>query len=233
MTTLPHSIPTNLTDLDHRTMASQLTDMIRLDIIRGVLKPNTKLRLSSLAERYGCGVIPIREALSRLSTGGFVQIVDQRGFKVAPVHPKELMDVLSLRIKLESMALRSSIGLGDIAWEEQIVASHHRLSRYCAVNESGELDADWEQAHKSFHIALVSACGSPWLLHFIDILFDQATRLRYLSMSTAPRTTRNVAKEHEDLVDATLKKDADLAVEILVEHFQRTSDLAMLALNKQ
>lgn len=93
--------------------------------------------LSSLAERYGCGVIPIREALSRLSTGGFVQIVEQRGFKVAPVHPKELMDVLSLRIRLESMALRSSIALGNIAWEEQVVASHHRLSRHAAINTSG------------------------------------------------------------------------------------------------
>lgn len=45
----------------------------------------------------------------------------------------------------------------------------------------------------------MSACGSPWLLHLIDILFDQATRLRYLSMSTAPRTFRDVSKEHEVL----------------------------------
>ncbi|WZB63375.1 GntR family transcriptional regulator [Achromobacter xylosoxidans] len=68
-----------------RTAASALANDIRADIISGHLPPGGRLRIKELCERYGSGAIPLREALSRLATSGFVVAEDQRGFRVADV----------------------------------------------------------------------------------------------------------------------------------------------------
>jgi GntR family carbon starvation induced transcriptional regulator len=217
--------------LEHRTMASQLVDAIRLDIIRGIFAPDSKLRLASLTERYSAGSIPVREALSRLTASGFVRAIDQRGFSVAPLASEELVDITALRIQLEAAALCASIEKGDMAWEERVVGAHYRLSRLTVVDEAGQLNGEWESAHRQFHFELVSACNSPWLLNFVETLSDQANRYRHLSISAPPSQKRNVPHEHERMLKAAVGRDAEQACVILTEHFQKTADLALIALN--
>ena len=81
-----------------RTAASALANDIRADIISGHLPPGGRLRIKELCERYGSGAIPLREALSRLATSGFVVAEDQRGFRVADVSAAELTDITDTRI---------------------------------------------------------------------------------------------------------------------------------------
>ena len=73
-----------------RTMASVLADTILRDIVSGALAPGSKLKIRELADRYQAGVIPLREAVSRLAMSGFVEAEDQRGFRVTPVSRADL-----------------------------------------------------------------------------------------------------------------------------------------------
>src|SRR5260370_12700583 len=73
-----------------RAMAAALETINRKEIINGTFAPGSKLALKDLAERYQAGVIPLREALSRLCASGFVDAVDQKGFRVAEVSLEEL-----------------------------------------------------------------------------------------------------------------------------------------------
>ncbi len=190
----------------------------------GALEPGRKLKVEELRRHYDVGTSPIREALSLLTSDHFVERIDQRGFRVAEVSADEFAELLKTRCWLEERALRESIANGSSHWEEQVVLSNYRLSRI-PRSESGEhfvANEQWETHHKRFHMTLISQCGSSMLLKFCDQLYDQNVRYRQLSGSKA-YPSRDVAEEHNAVCDAVLARDADTAVSLLMQHYNRTS----------
>ncbi|NVI96910.1 FCD domain-containing protein [Myxococcus sp. AM009] len=208
------------------TLASAVVDRLRGDILDGVLPPGEKLRLEHLAPRYGVGRTPLREACCRLASEGLVTIVDQRGFRVAPISRADLLDLTRTRQQIEPLALRAAITLGDIAWEGEVTAALHRLQRRAPASGSGTLDDTWELEHARFHATLLSACGSPWLLKFHATLFDQTERYRRLAQAHG-KARRSVEDEHAALVKATLARNAERACALLTEHIARTTELVL------
>ncbi|WP_309899721.1 GntR family transcriptional regulator [Caballeronia sp. LZ035] len=226
MSTVPISSP--------RTQASALVEQLRRDIVAGVLPPGGKLKISDLAATYGAGVIPTREALARLSSSGLVVAEDQRGFRVAPVSLDELQDLGALRRTLETRALVESMSQGDIEWETRLIAAHHRMSRLDMRTQHGEAGfaEDWDAAHVEFHLALLGACRSPWLMQFVRMLGEQMNRYRHLSTRADQADTRDIATEHTTLLEAALARDADRACMLLCDHFSRTEADAREALSR-
>lgn len=209
---------------EKRTMASQLEWRVRQDIINGKLVPGSKLRLKELAESYDAGVIPLREALSRLAATGFVSSEDQKGFSVGRISADEIRDITRTRLHIECKALELSIRNGDVEWESRLIAAHHRLHRLPIVEGPERLlRGDWEQAHETFHMALLANCDSPWLLRFAQLLRDQTARYRVLAMHYAGSVHRDVAGEHKALLDAALAKDTEKACALLTEHYEATT----------
>ena len=216
------------------TLASSTYARLRRDIIEGAFPPGSKLRMRQLCDRYAVGLSPIREALNRLSRNGLIRQTDLRGFTAAPLSGAELDELTKTRCWLNELALRRSIEDGDSAWEEQVVLTYHRLSRI-PLWIPGEDPANrgvnpaWEIAHRAFHASLISACGSSWLLGFCEQLFDVADRYRNLAHSPAVRRERQ-SDEHRPIMEATIARDAERAVQLLTQHLLRTAELGHRAL---
>lgn len=206
------------------SMTSRAYSALKQDIISGALRPGAKLKIEQLRERYDVGTSPIREALSLLTSDHFVERIDQRGFRVSKVSAEEFAELLKTRCWLEERALRESIANGSQAWEERVVLANYRLSRIPRSQASDHFvaNAEWEAAHKQFHMTLIAECGSSMLLKFCDQLYDQNVRYRQLS-GTQAYPKRDVAEEHSAICDAVLARDADLASRRLIEHYQQTS----------
>ncbi len=208
------------------TLASSVYDMMRQDILKGDLPPGEKLRVEYLRDRYGVGASPIREALNRLSVDGVVMRVDQKGFRVATVSVAELDELIKTRCWLEETAIRESIAAGDDAWEERLVLAFHRLSKAprSAEQITYAINPDWEVLHRAFHLALIGACGSRWLISYCEQLNDLADRYRQLAVRvTYPR--RNELDEHKAIMDAAVNRDPDRAVAVLMDHYRRTAEI--------
>ena len=208
------------------TRATSLHDQLRADLLGGVLEPGSKLAIEALAERYASSPTPLREALNRLVADGLVERREQRGFVVAGISAHDLAEITQARCWLEAIALRESITAHSTAWEEALVLAHHRLARTprSLSADSFEDNPAWEPLHRAFHRALISGCGSGWLLGFCDQLADQHHRYRRLSALRA-FTTRGVPGEHQALLAAALAGDAETAVALLTAHFQRTASI--------
>ncbi len=206
------------------SMTSRAYSKLRQDIISGALKPGQKLKIEELRVQYNVGTSPIREALSLLTSDQFVERLDQRGFKVASVSVQEFDELLKTRCWLEEMALRESILAGSSNWEERVVLANYRLSRIPRSQSSDKFvsNDEWEDAHKQFHMTLISECGSSMLLKFCDQLYDQNVRYRQLSGAVA-YPERNIAEEHNAICDAVLSRDETLACRLLVNHYNQTS----------
>lgn len=207
-----------------KTLSEAVYRRLRADILSGKLKPGIKLRFVDLKTKYAAGMSTLRESLSRLTADRLVIAQGQRGFRVAPISRAELFDITALRAEIESAALAASIDAGDDAWESNVVASLHRLSKL----ESREiamptlLSEEGAQLHRLFHMSLVSACPSEWRLRVVEILYDQSERYRRLQTSYLP-DVRNSPQEHREIMEATIGRDKQRAVKLLQLHMERTA----------
>ena len=209
------------------TQASSVYDRLQADILTGKLRPGLKLRLKDLIEMYETGNSPLREALNRLSANGMVVREENRGFRVPPASNKELMELTRTRCWLEEIALRESIANGDSEWEERIVLAFHWLARAARSGDgpaAKSTSPEWEEHHREFHLALISACDSSMLMDFCAELSQRSFRYRNLAEVVEYRD-RHELEEHEELQKAVLERDADKAVDLLKKHYAVTSEI--------
>ncbi|ARP97853.1 GntR family transcriptional regulator [Pseudorhodoplanes sinuspersici] len=203
-------------------------DALRAEVLTCRLAPGTKLVIADLCERLGFSLGAVREALSRLTSEGFVIAEPQRGFRVSPISEAELRDLTEVRADIESQCLRRSIEAGDIAWEGRVVAAYHELARTPErVADDPERNSEaWAQAHGRYHAALVDACDSAWLLRLRTLLYAQSERYRRLSVPLA-RQERDLNREHREIMEATIGRDPTRAVSLLREHLLTTTRILL------
>lgn len=218
-------------DSTPKTLTDYVYGQLRADIISGKLAPKSKLKIEHLRTEYRVGATPLREALSRLSSDGFVITEGQRGFRVSPISPEDLDDVTELRVTLELKALRNSLQHGKDDWESRVVATYYQLSKIEELDLFANLEV-WEQRNHDFHWALISACTSKWLLHFYHILYDQHKRYRNISL-VANLGQRDVRREHQRIYDAALARDVDTACREVEAHIRQTADVTKVFLLEQ
>src|SRR5690606_10705256 len=136
----------------------------------------------------------------------------------------EFLDLNRARIAIETAALRLSIELRGEEWEAGVVAAAYSLEKQDQLLIRGALqDFDrWEQLNVRFHTALVSACGSRWLLKHRGVLQEQCERYRRTSVYHA-RLQRNLLEEHREIARAALARDVETACRLVEEHFNSTA----------
>src|SRR3712207_9157065 len=111
-------------DGEKKTIASRVSHEIRQAILRGDMKPGSKINLDRLRTAYDISLSPLREALSRLVADGLVELEDLRGYRVAPVSTSNLAEVTRLRVEFESLALKHSIEqIGRASCRERVKIS--------------------------------------------------------------------------------------------------------------
>lgn len=215
----------NSIDSNH---SSSAYERLEQDILTGHLKPGERLRLKELIETYNTGNSPMREALSRLSARGLVVREENRGFSVPHASKESLKELLKTRCWLEEIGLRESITAGGSEWEEGIVLAFHWLHQATNSDESssGRKSPKWSKYHLGFHVALISACESSILIDFCTQL--QGRSFRYSNLAKiSNHAGRNELEEHREIKDATLNRDADLAVSKLHKHYTTTLEILL------
>jgi GntR family transcriptional regulator, carbon starvation induced regulator len=209
----------------NRTLAEQVYDTLKGDLLAGAFTPGAALLTRELLARYGCGISPLREAIARLVGENLLVASGHRGVRVPLPSLADLNETYRIRTLLECEALRLAIAHGDDVWESQIVAACYRLERAPLPRgaKRGATVIEWETRHRAFHAALVAAADAPRLIRMIDQLTDQTERYRAIRLTRVDtaRLTRDVAAEHRALADATIARKA-AAVDLLAEHLERT-----------
>lgn len=205
------------------SMTSQAYEQIRESILSGRFPANEKLTISDLVRDMKLGLGAVREALSRLNSEGLVTAETNKGYRVASITAEELEDLTRTRVLIECECLANAIANGDLKWESGIVSSMFELSRLPLFDEATpeQMNPEWNAAHRQFHMALVAACNSPWLLRIRQMLFVQSERYR---VATLPydRAKRDLEAEHQAIADATIARDTEAATEAMRNHLQKT-----------
>lgn len=195
---------------------------IRDDLLAGEFEPGEKLRIDDVSDRYGVGLSPVREALSRLSETGLIVALPQRGYRVATISSDEYTDLVEMRLRLEPDALRNSILNADIDWEARVAAGYQRLASTQRNMKAGSTDGvrNWAQEDRRFHAALISNCTSPWMLNFCRTIHEQTARYHRTRILEGIAPATDTDDEHHALMLAALDRDEQRAADLLINHIR-------------
>jgi DNA-binding GntR family transcriptional regulator len=227
-----------MNDTDELSQAERAYRKLREEILHGALMPGERLRAADLKDRFQLGLTPIREALMRLTFESLVEAQTNKGSRVSHASLTELRDLMATRRMIERECLAAAIANGDANWEAEIVASLHLLSRTSLPKSAQDraAAAAWELQHRRFHLALVSACGSEWLLRFWNVLTDHSERyrkVRLLHRLDRDAKVRDIGAEHDAIMAAVLKRDVRKATRLMDQHLAATEEYIAKLLAKQ
>src|ERR1700745_374973 len=120
------------------TMVDAITERLRQAIITGAIRPRERIRVTDLVRKFGVSHIPIREALRRLQSEGFVEISPRRTTIAAGVELSDLANIYDLRRIIELEIGRRSVShmtKNDIEAVRQALASFQAVANDPASSE--------------------------------------------------------------------------------------------------
>ncbi|GLO53541.1 GntR family transcriptional regulator [Pseudomonas putida] len=194
--------------------ADGIAEALREAILQGHIGIGVQLKQEALARQFGVSRIPVREALGKLEAQGLVRHVARQGSVVASKSIDELVEILDIRIALETRALRLSL---PSLSEADFMAAHAVLQRY----EASDIPRDWAELNLEFHSILYGACNRPTLLRMIaDTVKGIDIHLRVLQSYSVGR--KSSMADHAHILEACQAGDTQLAISLLEAHIAHT-----------
>lgn len=207
-----------------KTRVEEIYAKLKADIIDGSLAPRARLSAPAIAAEFKVSSTVVREALTKLAAEGMAISSPQLGFSVISTSREDLKDLMRARTLIDSEAVRLSVEKADLDWKGKLLLAHYMLCHTPATDSDVRSPgaARFGAAHRDFHFALTSGCGSRRLMAMSKMLYDESEiyrrLLRHSSSSVAARNT----EDHQGLLDAALGGDAATAVRLLTEHYRET-----------
>ena len=194
------------------TSAERTLDTLREDILRGALPAGARLGEVELAERLGVSRTPVREALSRLAAEGLVELVPNRGARVASWTVDELEGVFALRSLLEPQ-------LTALAVPHAASADLDALDDLAArMVDLGDRDPDaLVPLNRAFHGRLVELAAAPALATALAGAVHSPLVARNFHAYDAASLHRSLA-HHAEIVAALRAGDPEWARAVMTAH---------------
>ena len=191
---------------------------IRGEILSGGLEAGAPLREEALAAACGVSRTPIREALRRLEAEHFVQRSDSQRSYVATLSADDIAEGFALRNMLESHAAARAAERVTVAQIDQLAAHNAAIAEAVAKPEVDT--AAFVHHNRAFHAIILQAAGSERLAAMLGSIVEQPIVLRTARHYDRDDVEQSVG-EHEQLIAAFRRGDADWARAVMSAHIRR------------
>ena len=180
----------------------------------GSLAPEPEIAL-----RLGMSRTPVREALIRLEAEGLVELIPRRGARVLPIHTDDMKEIYEILTALEPEAAANLAARKPS--EDELAPLEHAMAEMEAALESHDLDR-WAVADDIYHQALLELHGNRRLAEFVGALYDQAHRVRIVTLRLRDLPERSTA-EHREVLDHLKAGDPVATREAFRRHRERAA----------
>ncbi len=198
-----------------RLVTDEIIDRLIPAIATGAFPPGHRLVEESLAAELRVSRVPIREAMRELWLQGILSSAPGRGWKIADFDDRQISEVCSVRIALESMMLAEAI--------PRLRADPSRfqdLDKLLAVMRGGAISGDVEQVRRAdvdFHRVALSVAGHALGLSIWEGISRQVQIIFGLEIHSHPDLGA-VVVQHEELRRFLAEGDPGDLVSVLREH---------------
>jgi DNA-binding GntR family transcriptional regulator len=195
------------------TIAIDLEQRIADDILNGRIAPGAKLDEQMLAARFKVSRTPVREALRQLLATGLVESIPRRGAVVTSFGPERLSQLYEAIGELETLCARLAAQRMTAIERKELELALKPLQ---AAAAAGHRDAYLERSDE-LHDVIHRGCHNPFLTELVRSHRMRSLPFRNLQPYTRERV-RNSSDEHQRIVAAIVRHDADEATRVMREH---------------
>lgn len=195
---------------------------LRNRILTLELAPGTSLTESLVAKELDVSASPVRDALGRLCQDGLVEVVNGRGYRVAPLTVSDIAEICDLRFVMESGSLRLACErIGPEGLDEL-----RELSRLTGDQSVG--GTELVRRNQDFHVAIARLAGGRRVADALARVMDDSARIFHLGLATF--SAHGMQPTHDALVAAIAAKDYERAVELCREECFGTNERVLAQL---
>jgi DNA-binding GntR family transcriptional regulator len=200
-----------------RTATDLAFAWLRQAIINGELPPDERLTETKLAESLHVSRTPLRQALQRLETEGWIKRTSTGAIRVVGVSDDEIDALYNVRSSLECLALTEAIARlreSDISSLRSNLASQR--AAFVAGDFPGAADVSSTFHQEIWQLSCNSIC-----IEFLESINDRTQRYRSIAFGGRANIAHGIT-EHEHILDRIASKDTEGAKELLVDHIEHS-----------
>ena len=206
--------------MTQRSLKHQAYERIKDRIILGEISGGSALSEQLLVEELGISRTPIREALNMLQHEHLVEIYPKQGVFVTRVSYKDVMDIYSVRILLEPFAVRSATSRIDPAVLREQASIWEQVDEQMSPVEHVGMD-------RELHSLIATATDNKYLINYLHQLYDQANRIRHVSLKRSLERMKEIHAEHMEILRHMISGDGEGASTAMKAHLERARDTAV------
>jgi DNA-binding GntR family transcriptional regulator len=209
VTDVEPTTPTRVS-LSRRTLADQIAEQLRRDILFGVIGPEDRLTQESVCQRFDTSRIPVRDAMQRLMHEGLLEATSS-GLRVVSMEERDFDDIFLIEAHLHALAAELMVQRASDEEIAELVALNDRM-RAAHRAKDYELVA---RLNGSFHHKINVLAKSPSL---IRLLRANSVRIDRDYLARFPHRTPRSLREHDAFLKAVLARDTEKASDVLRAH---------------
>ena len=209
------------------TAADDIYKKLRMLLLTGALQPGQKLTLRGLAEQFGTSVMPIRDAVRRLTAEGGLHLFANRTIRVNSPTPDGFAEIVKVRCALEGLA--TEVACRQITPNELLKIKQYVLRFDKEGRKPRPNPTILARVNRDLHFSVYRAARLPLLLDMIASLWVQVGP----AISTTLRhTTRGVTQwesftHHAKLLESLVKRDPVRARQAVVADIRDTGSFIL------
>jgi DNA-binding GntR family transcriptional regulator len=204
----------------HDEAAERLRELIRA----GELEPRARVNEFELAERFGISRTPLREAIKILATEGLLELLPNRGARVASVSPEEVDEIMEVVAGLEATA--ADLACRAIT-DEEIASIEVKHLAMVEAWKRGD-DPAYFILNREIHEAIMQASRNATLQGIYANLSGRIQRARYSAHKT-PAQWKKAVGEHEQMIRLLKRRDGERLAIVLRDHIRGKKPVILAA----
>jgi DNA-binding GntR family transcriptional regulator len=198
--------------MEHPILRDKAYGTIKQKLLYREIQPGERIREDLLAEEVSMSRTPVREAISQLTTEGFIVSLPRKGLFSASITQEEMLDFLKIREVLEVLAIQECIQRvtnEEIGRLEELLADYERVLTSGSRREASDLDG-------RFHMAIAELSKSKKLIRFISEISDFMCLARAKERpELTPEEKEMSIRQHRSILEAIQRRDIPRAVEAM------------------
>ncbi|WP_066062203.1 GntR family transcriptional regulator [Neobacillus soli] len=218
---------TNWTEENLISLRERVYIHIKDLILEGEFKTGDRLVERELAERLNISRTPIREALFRLESQGFVKTVPRKGVIVADISEKEIIEVFTILSSLEVLAAKLAVQKLDDETKGKFI---EYSSKVADCLESGEY-TDYSNLHGELNHLLYSSAKNAKLYEILSGLSDYIRAFAKTGYKNPGRPEKSM-EEHLRIMEAICNQEIEMAEYLTKIHIENSRKAYIEAVNK-
>jgi DNA-binding GntR family transcriptional regulator len=210
--------------ISRRYLHDEVADRLRELIRAGELEPRARVNELELAERFGISRTPLREAIKILATEGLLDLLPNRGARVASISPEEIDEMIEVVAGLEATA--ADLACRRIT-DDEVAAIQVKHDAMVEAWKRKDNSA-YFTLNREIHEAIMQASRNATLQGIYANLSGRIQRARYAAHKT-PEQWKKAVREHEQMIELLKARDGARLAVVIREHIRGKKPVILAA----